>query len=53
MTLMVSHEDELTKLVHNLDTSATKFGPEMRAEKTKIMTNNGTLRRYRGSNWKQ
>ncbi len=38
-------EDELTKLVHNLDTAATKFGMETSAEKPKIMTNNGTLQR--------
>ncbi len=38
-------ENELTKLVHNLDTAATKFGIEISAEKTKIMTNNGTLQR--------
>ena len=39
-------EYELTKLVHNLDTAAAKFGMEISAEKTKIMTNNGTLQRY-------
>ena len=39
-------EDELTKLVHNLDTAAEKFGMEIIAEKIKIMTNNGTLQRY-------
>ena len=38
-------EDELTELVHNLDTAAAKFGMEISAEKTKIMTNNGTLQR--------
>ena len=38
-------EDELTKLVHNLDTAATKFGMEISAEKTKIMINNGTLQK--------
>ena len=32
-------EDELVKLVHNLDTASAKF------EKTKIMTNNGSLQR--------
>ena len=31
--------------MHNLDTAATKFGMEISAEKTKIMTNNGTLQR--------
>ena len=33
-------EDELTKLMQNLDAAATKFGMEMNADKTKIMTNN-------------
>ena len=42
---ITGEEDELTKLVHNLDTTATKFGMEISAEKTKIITNNGTLRR--------
>ena len=42
---ITGEEDELTKLVHNLDTAATKFGMEISAEKTKIMTNNGTLQR--------
>ena len=42
---ITGEEDELTKLVHNLDTTATKFGMEISAEKTKIMTNNGTLQR--------
>ena len=40
---ITGEEDELTKLVHNLDSAATKFGMEIIAEKTKIMTNNGTL----------
>ena len=40
-----SQEDELTKLVHNLDNVASKFGMEISAEETKIMTNNGTLQR--------
>ena len=31
--------------MHNLDTAAAKFGMEISAEKTKIMTNNGTLQR--------
>ena len=39
-------EDELTELMHNLDTAAAKFGMEISAEKTKIMTNNGTSQRY-------
>ena len=38
-------EDTLTELVHNLDTAAAKFGMEVSAEKTKIMTHNGTLQR--------
>ena len=42
---ITGEEDELSKLVHNLDTAATKFGMEISAEKTKIMTNNGTLQR--------
>ena len=42
---ITGEEDEPTKLVHNLDTTATKFGMEISAEKTKIMTNNGTLQR--------
>ena len=42
---ITGEEDELTQLVHNLDTAATKFGMEISAEKTKIMTNNGTLQR--------
>ena len=37
---------ELTKLVHNLDTAAAKFGIEISAENIKIVTNNGTLQRY-------
>ena len=39
-------DDQLTELVHNLDTAAAKFGMEISAEKTKIMANNGTLQRY-------
>ena len=31
--------------MHNLDTAAAKFGMEISAEKTKIMTNNSTLQR--------
>ena len=43
---ITGEEDELTELVHNLDTAAAKlFGMEISAEKTKIMTNNGTLQR--------
>ena len=44
---------ELTKFVQNLDTAATILGMEMNADKTKIMTNNVTLRRDRGRSWKQ
>ena len=43
---ITGEEDELTKLVHNLDTAATTFDMEISADKTKIMTNNGTLQRY-------
>ena len=39
-------EDELTKVVHNLDTVAAKFGMEISAEQTKIMPNNGPVQRY-------
>ena len=42
---ITGEEEELTKLVHNLDTAAAKFGMEISAGKTKIMTNNGTLQR--------
>ena len=42
---ITADEDELTKLVHNLDTAAAKFGMEISVEKTKIMTNNGSLQR--------
>ena len=42
---ITGEEDELTELVHNLDTVAEKFGMEISAEKTEIMTNNGTLQR--------
>ena len=42
---ITGEEDELTELVHNLDTAAAKFGMEISAEKTKIMTNNGALQR--------
>ena len=43
---ITGEEDELTELVPNLDTATAKFGMEISAEKTKIMTNNGTLQRY-------
>ena len=42
---ITGEEDELTKLVHNLDTATAKFGMEISAGKTKIMTDNGTLQR--------
>ena len=42
---ITGEEDELTELVHNLDTAAEQFGMDISAEKTKIMTNNGTLQR--------
>ena len=42
---ITGEEDELTKLVHNLDTAAAKFGMEIGAEKPKIMTTNDTLQR--------
>ena len=38
-------EDELARLVQNLDTAATKFGIEINAEENKMMTSNGTLNR--------
>ena len=47
---------ELTKLVQNLDTAATKFGMKINAEKPN-MTHKSTLykeiSRYRGRSWKQ
>ena len=43
---ITGEEDDLTKRVHNLDTASTKFGMEISAGKTKIMTNYGTLQRY-------
>ena len=33
-------EDELVKLINHLDTTSTKYGMEISAEKTKLMTNN-------------
>ena len=42
---ITGEEDELTELVHNLDTATAMFGMEISAEKTKIMTHNGTLQR--------
>ena len=32
---ITGEEDELTKLMHNLDTAAAKFGMEISAEKTR------------------
>ena len=32
---ITGEEDELTKLVHNLDTAAAKFGMEISAEKSR------------------
>ena len=46
-------KDELTKFVQNLDTAAKKFGMDVNADKSKIMTNNCTLQRDRGRSWKQ
>ena len=42
---ITGEEDELTTLVHNLDTAAAKCGMELSAENPKIMTNNGALQR--------
>ena len=42
---ITGEEDEQTKLVQNLETAATKFGMEINAEKSKVMTHNGTLQR--------
>ena len=42
---ITGEEDELTKLVHNLDTAAATFGTETSSDKSKIMTKNGTLQR--------
>ena len=33
-------EDELVKLINHLDTTSTKYGMEISAEKTKLMTSN-------------
>ena len=49
---ITGEEDELTKFVHNLDTADAKFGIEISAQKTKIITNNGTSR-YRDRSWKR
>ena len=37
---LVGKEDELVKLINYLDTTSTKYGMEISAEKTKLMTNN-------------
>ena len=37
---LAGKEDELVKLVNHLDTASTKYGVEISAEKTKLMTNN-------------
>ena len=37
---LAGKEDELVKLVNHLDTTSTKYGMEISAEKTKLMTNN-------------
>ena len=47
---ITGEEEELIKFEQNLDTAATKFGMKMifyliNADKTKLMTKNGTLQR--------
>ena len=37
---LAGKEDELVKLISHLDTTSTKYGMEISAEKTKLMTNN-------------
>ena len=37
---LAEKEDELVKLINHLDTTSTKYGMEISAEKTKLMTNN-------------
>ena len=37
---LAGKEDELVKLINHLDTTSTKYGIEISAEKTKLMTNN-------------
>ena len=37
---LAGKEDELVKLINHLDTTSTKYGMEISAEKTKLMTNN-------------
>ena len=36
----LAQEEELAKLVERLDKASTAYGMEIRAEKTKLMTNN-------------
>ncbi|KAK3894356.1 hypothetical protein Pcinc_001893 [Petrolisthes cinctipes] len=38
--VMAGSEEELMRVVHNLDTASTNYGMEISAEKSKIMTNN-------------
>ena len=38
--VLAGKEDELVKLINHLDTTSTKYGMEISAEKTKLMTNN-------------
>ena len=40
---LAGKEDELVKLINHLDTTSTKYGMEISAEKTKLMTNNTSL----------
>ena len=37
---LAGEKDELAKLVERLDKASTAYGMEIRAEKTKVMTNN-------------
>ena len=37
---LARREDEFVKLINHLDTTSTKYGMEISAEKTKLMTNN-------------
>ena len=37
---LAGKEDELVKLINHLDTTSTKYGMEISAEKTKLMTSN-------------
>ena len=40
ISALAGKEDELVKLINHLDTTSTKYGMEISAEKTKLMTNN-------------